>query len=49
MGNMAKGAEDHLAMTIALDLGLCRWTIKPKTKAELKKLEKDLDFLVERM
>lgn len=49
MGNMAKGAGDHLAMTIALDLGLCRWTIKPKTKAELKKLKKDLDFLVERM
>lgn len=32
MGNMAKGAGDHLAMTIALDLGLCRWTIKPKQR-----------------
>lgn len=49
MDNMAEGAGDHLAMTIALDLGLCRWTIKPKTKAGLKKLQKDLEFLVERM
>ena len=42
MGNVAKGAGDHLAILVALDLSPFGWTRKLKTQAGLKKLQKDL-------